>query len=98
MVTASLNLELGPRESEAAVTATADPVYPSVVLDFSPSPEPSEEPDMVSEGSDSGENIIETTITAASPLKTPRATTLTSASWYGSDLLRSCRVTGRRYS
>lgn len=69
MVTASLNLELGPRESEAAVTATADPVYPSVVLDFSPSSGPSEEPDMVSEGSDSGENIIETTIYSGLSIK-----------------------------
>lgn len=46
MVSASIDLELGPRETEAPASPDAsDPVYPSIVLDsLSPSPEPEETP------------------------------------------------------
>ncbi len=60
MVTASLNLELGPRETELP-EATAGTVYVSAAPAASPTPEPAAETDMVSEGVEDG-SIIETTI------------------------------------
>ena len=70
MVSASIDLELGPRETEAPASPDAsDPVYPSIVLDsLSPSPEPEETPEPVIEGAEDG-NIVETTIYSGLSIK-----------------------------
>ena len=70
MVSASIDLELGPRETEAPASPDAsDPVYPSIVLDsLSPSPEPEETPEPVIDGAEDG-NIVETTIYSGLSIK-----------------------------
>lgn len=68
IVSASIDLELGPRVSDQASPAGTDPVYPSIVLDPSPTPEPEESPALVSEGEEDG-NIVETTIYSGLSIK-----------------------------
>ena len=67
MVSASIDLELGPRAAEETAPAS-DPVYPSIVLDPSPSPEAAEEPEPDDGGEEAG-NIVETTIYSGLSIK-----------------------------
>lgn len=67
MVSASIDLELGPRAAEETALAS-DPVYPSIVLDPSPSPEAAEEPEPDDGGEEAG-NIVETTIYSGLSIK-----------------------------
>lgn len=67
MVSASIDLELGPRAAEKTAPAS-DPVYPSIVLDPSPSPEAAEEPEPDDGGEEAG-NIVETTIYSGLSIK-----------------------------
>lgn len=70
MVTASLELELGPRESAAAESA---PPEPELSFSFSPSPEPGTSPEPSPEpeeaAPESSANIVETTIYSGLSIK-----------------------------